>query len=57
MGDPGPLHLRVTWFEIIKLTLDAKNALLRTLVALLAVHKSLRKWPCGVFVILDQVKG
>ena len=43
VGQPGSLHLRGTWFDIIKLTLDVKNALLGTFVALLVVHRSFRK--------------
>ena len=43
VGQLGSLHLRGTWFDIIELTLDVKNALLGTFVALLVVHRSFKK--------------
>ena len=54
VGHFGPLHLKDTWFEISELILEAKNSLLGTFVSLLVVHKSLRKWAYGVFVVLHQ---
>jgi len=41
-GYLGSLHLGGTWFKIIELTLEAKNALLEMFVALLVVPKSLK---------------
>jgi len=54
VGQLESLHLRGTWFEIIELTLDVKNALLGTLVALLVVHRSLRKQAYGH--LLNSIK-
>ena len=54
VGHYPSLHLKGTWFEIIELTLEAKNALVRMVVVLLVVCKSLRKWTSGY--VLNCIK-
>jgi len=57
VGHPGSLHFRGTWFEMIELALETKNALLGTIVALLVLHKFLRKHAYGGICCITSRRG